>query len=96
MLEDPYWGPNVTNGTPKVYMRTNLLPGSNSNTNSNTNSKNEVLSIDTDEAVTCLLAHPELPYVICGKHHGGISIFGSDRGKGLDNEAASESAMSSV
>jgi len=79
ILEDPYWGPDVTNGSPKVYLRTNLVPGTNATTNADTTRKlNDVIDHVVDEPITCLASHPDLPYIIAGDKSGNICVYGSD------------------
>ena len=50
----------------------------NSNTKDTTYKLNHIVDHIVDEPITCLAAHPELPYIIAGSKSGSIAVYGSD------------------
>ena len=92
LLKEPYCGPTVEAGFPRVFLRTNLVPVS-SNASNNQVSKDSPMTASVDRliqklsfhtAVTAIEAHPSLPYVVLGFLDNAVQILSTETY--IDNE----------
>jgi len=80
-LSEPYQGPSVAAGVPRVYLRTNLaiehvVP---QNLNPRSSMQRRVFrSIDLPDHVTALAQHPSLSLIVAGTVSGEIVILGQE------------------
>lgn len=87
LLSEPYEGPPVSCGNPRVYIKTNLVSVTtpdNPSTNSTTFMQSRVFkSIAASDQVTALAQHSFLPFIVAGLADGTVLIFG--QGAGVDD-----------
>ena len=81
-IDRPYNGPIIKNSEPKIFLRTNLIPSSNSAIK---NKLSQKLKIENDSKILgkiqlpkpfqTIRSHPLLPYIFIGNNDNTISII---------------------